>query len=193
MPLLTVACLAAASLVAVAIATDNPAPTHFDRLSNTGVPVTDVAAKDIEALQSSGGKGELRLLDEREGVMFFTAPALHGGLCFAVGPASTKRISVLFCPGQEAAALFPSDDSPILDMSGKAFSNEGGVIFLQLVGFAADGIADVAVIDSNGTRHAAAVQRNVFARRMMPGESIQAIVALDASGKEVFRRDVSIR
>jgi hypothetical protein len=122
--------------------------------------------------------------------MFFTASAAHGGLCFAVGPASTRHIRVLFCPSQEATPRFPSDNAPILDMSGKAMSNEGRVIFLDLAGFAADGVAEVAVIDSNGVRHAARVQRNVFARRNMPGESIEAIVALDASGSEILRREV---
>jgi hypothetical protein len=189
-PLLAAGCLAVASVVVVsAIATDNPAPTHFDRLSNMGVPLKAVAARNLDVLRRGGGTDELRLLDEREGFVLYTAPAKHGGLCFAVGPARTGGIAVLACPSNEAAFGFPSVDFPILDMSGMAMGDEG-VIYLGLVGFAADGVAQVAVIDSNGARHAAAVQRNVFARRMLPREFIETIVALDASGREIFRREL---
>jgi hypothetical protein len=58
---------------------------------------------------------------------------------------------------------------------------------LTLAGFAADGVARVGVLDPNGVLHGASVVGNTYSREL-PGIEAVALLALDASGGEVYRK-----
>jgi hypothetical protein len=80
-------------------------------------------------------------------------------------------------------------EQPLVDMSGIGMNPADGSFRLARVeGIAADGVAAVGVIDAEGILHTTPVIDNVY--RMspdeLPSDQPRAIVALDASGAQVF-------
>jgi hypothetical protein len=61
--------------------------------------------------------------------------------------------------------------------------------YLDLSGFAADGVASVGVIDRDGILHSAKVIDNVYHSDLDRPE-VRALIALDDSGGEIFRRNL---
>jgi hypothetical protein len=64
----------------------------------------------------------------------------------------------------------------------------GALRFLSLAGIAADGVDRVGVIDMNGVLHAAKVVGNIYDSDLPSAVSAAAIIALDSSGNEIFRK-----
>ena len=168
----------------------------FDYISNAGVPVRNLAETDARTLVSGGGKPELHLLGKRGVRAFYTAPGRAGGRCFATGSLASGRIGVLACPSPnapEGTPDFPSKEQPILDMSPAVLDPATDEIHhFWLAGFAADGVAKVAIIDSDGVVHAARVSNNIYFAEL-PRVKERALIAVDTNGLEVYRRTYDAR
>ena len=186
--------VAAAIVAAVSVATlgDPRTVSRFDHFSNAGTAVSPqtISLQDQQTLTSGGARVGLNTLGSRAGTRFYTAPGAAGGLCFATGAATTGHLGVLACPspGANDEAAFPSAEEPILNMSHVTFDFDKRVTrILTLAGFAADGVARVGVLDPNGVLHGASVVGNTYSREL-PGIEAVALLALDASGGEVYRK-----
>ena len=132
------------------------------------------------ALHDLGFPSTMELIARREGVSFYAARRSDGTFCFAVDSGGTRQ-GVGCDNGSPAGAAFPSPQRPIIDLS--RFS--GG---RRLVGFAADGVASVALIDASGATIASApVVDNVYAD-LSPPAGAAGVTALDANGTVVYRR-----
>lgn len=178
-----------AALVAAAIAA--PAAAFADDIgglfgfSTQGAPV---AAGDTpfthlsgfaEAMQELAVPSTLQLLATRDGIGFYVARRADGKYCFAVDSSTHKGLGCDL--GSPAGAVFPSPQRPIVDFS--RFSHGA-----RLVGFAADGVAGVSLVDSSGAVIASApVVDNVYADASPPSGAA-GVEALDAHGKVVYRR-----
>jgi hypothetical protein len=181
--------LAALALASAAIAA--PAAAFADEIgsllgfSTRGTPVatsdTPFArlSSFTEAFQELGVPSTLQLLATREGISFYVARRSDGKYCFAVASAGRRGAGCDL--GSPAGAVFPSPQRPIFDFS--RFSQGE-----RLVGFAADGVASVALIDASGAVvDSAPVIDNVYADASPP-PGAAGIEALDARGTVVYRR-----
>jgi hypothetical protein len=167
-----------------------PRPT-FDHVSNAGTPVPSLAAQDVDALTRGGAEARLSRLGQRGSRAFFAAPAAgRGGLCYGVGSASTGHLTALLCPSPDSTApTFPARSAPVLNFSAVEMDPRSGALrFLSLAGIAADGVDRVGVIDMNGVLHAAKVVGNIYDSDLPSAVSAAAIIALDSSGNEIFRK-----
>jgi hypothetical protein len=182
--------IAALSAAAIGVATagrTTESAQRYDHISNNGVPVA-VSERNANILRGGGGEPVLNRLGTRGGLTFYTGRGDSGGPCYAVGPVETGGIGALAC--LRPPAHFPSSDAPILDMSGiSSDPGTGSTTFLGLSGFAADGVARVGVIGADGVLHDAEVRDNIYYADL-PQFQASALIALDASGHEVFRRPV---
>jgi hypothetical protein len=151
--------------------------------STQGQPVTtsDTALSQASALnaamQELGFPSTLQRLDQRDGIGFYAGRRADGTLCLAIERTDGKGGVGCVLGGPS----FPSPKRPILDFSG--FS-EG----VRLVGFAADGVASVSLLDAAGAVIATApVVNNVYANTNPPTGGV-AVEALDRNGTIVYRR-----
>ena len=126
-------------------------------------------------MQELGFPSRLHLLTERDGVAFYAARRKNGTFCFAVDLDGRKAV------GCSVAPSFPSPQRPIVDFS--RFSKGA-----RIVGFAADGVSTIALIDGSGETIATApVIDNVYAAtNTRPGAV--GVEALDAQGAVVYTR-----
>lgn len=169
---------AAIGLPAVAFADEVGALFGF---SNEGTPVPTSSSpfsRDSslnQAMEELGFPSRLQLLTERDGVRFYAARRANGTFCFAVDLDGRKAV------GCSVAPAFPSPERPIVDFS--RFSKGA-----RIVGFAADGVSTVALVDSSGSTLATApVIANVYAAsNTVPGAV--GVEALDARGTVVYER-----
>jgi hypothetical protein len=133
-------------------------------------------------------------LAERSGVVFYTVRGESQRQCFgySAGPdVQSERFTALMCPSPDGPAVFPSSTSPILDMSphmGRLGSNR--VHFPKIIGFAADGVAEVGIVDLHGRRHTTPVESNVYVAENLADVPAQAQIAVDTQGDVVWRREV---
>jgi hypothetical protein len=160
----------------------------YDHISNMGTPVA-VSERNANILSGGGGQPVLNRLGTRSGVAFYAGRSISGGPCYAVGPVETGGLGVLSC--LPLSASFPSHDLPILDMSGiSGDARTHSMTFLELSGFAADGVARVGLVGVDGAVHEADVRDNIY-HADIPRFQARTLIALDASGQEVFRRSLS--
>ena len=167
---------AAIGLPAVAFADEVGALFGF---SNEGTPVQTSASpftRDSslnQAMQELGFPSRLHLLTERDGVGFYAARRENGVFCFAVDLDGRKAVG--------CAPAFPSPQRPIVDFS--RFSRGA-----RIVGFAADGVSTIALVDrSGGTIATAPVINNVYAAtNTTPGAT--GVEARDGQGAVVYTR-----
>ena len=59
--------------------------------------------------------------------------------------------------------------------------------YLELSGFAADGVSRVGLVGADGVLHDAEVQDNIYYADV-PRFQARALIAFDPSGQEIFRR-----
>jgi hypothetical protein len=151
--------------------------------STQGQPVAtaDTALSQIsglnDAMQELGFPSTLRRLDERDGIGFYAARRADGSFCFAIERGGGEAGVGCVVGGPS----FPSPERPILDFS--RFS--GGA---RLVGFAADGVAQVSLLDDSGGIIASApVVNNVYANADPPTGGV-GVKAVDRRGTVVYRR-----
>ena len=184
-PRVVLAAAVAATAISVPLAAFAGDLSGLFRFSTQGQPVATsetsfarVTALNA-ALQELAFPPTMQLLDEREGVSFYGARRRDGRFCFAVESGAGRAVG---CDnGSPSGAAFPSAQRPIIDFS--RFS--GGA---RLVGFAADGVAEVALFDASGVRIASApVVDNVYAD-VNPPAGAAGVEALDAHGAVIYRR-----
>ena len=127
-----------------------------------------------EAMRELDFPSRLHLLTEREGTRFYAARRANGDFCFAVELEEGRAVRCNLSPA------FPSPERPVVDFS--RFSRGA-----RIVGFAADGVSSVALVDASGARIATArVIDNVYAA---PGaRGAVGVEALDAHGNVVYTR-----
>lgn len=131
--------------------------------------------QDLERFSASS----LRQIATRDGHAFFVATRQEGGLCVSVGVLGSDRIlgSIICSPD------FPSRSMPILDQSTFGGSPEMPSV-TRLEGFAADSVATVGILTSNGNVEAKTpVRDNVYSRvDGFPDQTVLGVVALDENG-----------
>jgi hypothetical protein len=126
---------------------------------------------------------DVLLMANRDGRGFFRISGTHEISCYATGPADeAQRLGSITCSDQ-----FPSSDRPLLDMSLlEASRSVNELHFVRVEGFAADGIAQVGVTNSEGTVLATTiVVDNVYRLESVPVAATR-LVALDSGGKIVY-------
>jgi hypothetical protein len=169
---------------------DSSSDQHFNRVSNLGQPAGNLSEGELGMLADAGATAQaVRVLGTAGDFSLYVAPNASGASCFASAVAGTG-IGGVGCPAAGTTFSFPSDSQPIFDMSisaidpGTGSSTVGG-----LDGVAADGIAEVGIIGPDGALTTTTdVQGNVYGRRYSPAVDAKAIVALDARGREVYRK-----
>jgi hypothetical protein len=143
-------------------------------LSNQGTTVATSSidlSKDTglnEAMQQLAFPAAMHLLGTNNGVSFYAARRADGDYCFAIESKVAKGV------GCDLNGTFPSSARPVMVFPP----------LIQFAGFAADGVATVAGIDSSGkTVISAPVSQNLFASTTPgPFPSVVAIEALDTHG-----------
>jgi hypothetical protein len=152
-------------------------------LSNHGNPVaTSALSKDsslVDAMRQFGFPSTLRLLGTRDGLSFYAAQKPHG-YCLAIvesaTPAGAQRPAAdVGC--ENGPNGFPSPREPV------SVFPVGG----RFAGFAADGVASVALVDASGARLATAeVSQNLFVAGAMPTGPV-TVIALDPNGEVIAK------
>jgi hypothetical protein len=113
----------------------------------------------------------------RDGIGFYAARRADGSFCSAI----ERRAGEAGVGCVLGGLSFPSPERPILDFS--RFS--GGA---HLVGFAADGVANVSLLDdSGGVIASSPVVNNAHADAERPAGAV-AVEAVDSQGTVVYRR-----
>jgi hypothetical protein len=160
--------------------------------SNPGEAMPTLSERDIARLDAVGAAHSLRFLGSVAGTDFYSAPSVSGaGTCFGIGIAG-QGIGSLGCPAPSQRFAFPSAARPLFDMSGMAWDPATKATDIRgLMGFAADGVANVGIIDAQDRIHTTTVVRNVYASRAFGGIDARVIVAYDRSGHELYRQQVS--
>lgn len=144
------------------------------------IPDTGAAASRF------GAATEIRQLASRNGRNYFVIENRHGERCFAVGPVE-KRDYVFGQVGCQRSPVFPSPELPIFDFS--VLGGFGAIPHMRrLEGFAADGVATVAlVLEDGGIVAETRVEHNVYSRTSeLPDGAVREIVALDADGGRIY-------
>jgi hypothetical protein len=143
-------------------------------LSNQGTTVATSSldlSKDTgldQAMQQLAFPSAMHLLGTKNGVSFYAARRADGDYCFAIESKVAKGV------GCDLNGTFPSSARPVMVFPP----------LIQFAGFAADGVATVAGIDSAGnTVISEPVSQNLFASTTPgPFPSVVAIEALDTHG-----------
>jgi hypothetical protein len=151
--------------------------------SNQGTEVaTKTLSRDsslIRDMRELGFPSTLKLLGTREGVRFYAAQKPLG-YCLAVVESATAAGSQR--PASDIGCESGSDDFPSASNPVSVFP-----IGHRFAGFAADGVASVALVDASGRTLASAnVSQNLFVSGAMPTGPV-TIVALDAHGDVLAR------
>ena len=187
--LLATLAAAAVAVPAVAFAGDLSGLLGF---STQGQPVaaSDTPFSKISGLNEAMGElgfpSTLQLIATRDGISFYAARRADGHVCVAIdaapGADGQKGVGCdLGDPSLPGTPAFPSPERPIMDFS--RFS--GGA---RLMGFAADGVARVDLLDAAGNViDSAAVIDNVYADANPPAGAA-AVEALDSSGAVIVKR-----
>ena len=149
-------------------------------ISNQG---TTVAARDTpfssypqlnDAMQQLG-LATMQLLGTEQGISFYAARNPDGHFCFAVASSAATGV------GCRLDKAFPSPQDPLIDI----FSTPK-----QIAGFAADDVADVVLLDSNGNTLATIpVTGNIYALADPPAGGSE-IEALDANGNVITSHSI---
>lgn len=135
--------------------------------------------EDVARFEASSS----REIARRNGRAFFVANRRGGGLCVAAGNLGGPRLlgSIVCTPD------FPSSARPILDRTVFGGGSPKRPIPRRFEGFAADGVASVALMMENGELTAETpVEANVYSRTEgLPRQPIAAAVALDGDGNRL--------
>ena len=166
-------------------------PVSTDQLSSEQMHVLGAMASGVSprlpaSAQESLARvraSDLRRIAARDGSSYYVAHRHGGGLCVMIShPGDQHPFSSYFCSPD-----FPSPKQPVLDESVFGGSLDAPVI-RRLEGFAADGVAKVAVLTAGGSEAETLVQDNVYVRTEgLPKESVLGIIARDAEGTAVYK------
>lgn len=156
-------------------------------ISNSGQAIAP-GPNQQEELQIVGAMSARRLA-LRDGRAFYRLARRDGSVCYSVNATRVEdRIGGTMCP--HTASAFPSPARPILDFSlFEATSHvRGDTRVVNGQGFAADGVASVALLDETGQMIARApTSNNVYTLDVPDGDVATAVAAYDEHGAEVAR------
>jgi hypothetical protein len=159
----------------------------FAQISNDGQAVAPGPNQQRE-LQIVGAVAARRLA-RRDGRSFYRLARRDGSDCYSVNTTSVEdRIGGAMCP--MTATAFPSSARPILDFSlFEATSHvRGNLHVVDGQGFAADGVASVALLDESGRLIARSpATDNVYTLDVPHGQVATTIAAYADDGTEVAR------
>lgn len=155
-------------------------------LSADGRPVEATAREESE-LQAVGATGA-ELLGARDGRTFYRLARPDGTVCYSVNATEIRdHLGGVACP---PVGGFPSPEAPVLDLSvfESTSHTSRSVTLVRAQGFAADGVAQVALLGPGGTTtRRVRVTGNVYALDVPLGASVVGLVAYDRHGRELFR------
>jgi hypothetical protein len=158
-------------------------PESLTVISTAGAPVT--LTRQGDGLPSSG---QAFLLATRGSTAYLRVPLTDGQTCFFTGRAAERGAFAL----GGGSCWTPAARFPILDLSPIQASGPGGFKVLAVQGFAADGVAAIALKDLDGQTIAeTAVRDNVYKLTAYPPGGVSALVALDAGGHVLQRVNYS--
>jgi hypothetical protein len=169
--------LAAAAVAVVVPAAAISAVLGF---SNAGTPVPtasifDQATQLAQAEQDLQFPSQVEDLGVRDGTTFYVTKNAAGDDCFAL----SGHVQAIWCVLGES---FPSEQRPVIGLP-LSHHDPGG----ELAGYAADGIARVALLDDTGAVVVSApVSDNIYEAPFTPGAPIASLAAYDASGNVVY-------
>lgn len=174
--------VAVVGAVGMAAAAAQARPQHdaaLGRVGNAGATSLRVSAAMALALRREGVAVRARVMATRNGKQFVRLGA-GGDHCFGVGPAGAAQV------GFTCSDAFPSAQRPILDLSTFGADDGGPIHVLDAEGFAADGVASIALQDADGTILARApVRGNVYSFTAPPQSAVR-VAALDGKGSVLF-------
>jgi hypothetical protein len=136
--------------------------------------------------QTGRALGVVSLISDRGGRHYFRVANASGPDCYAVGPAQpvAYRLGQIIC-----AAAFPSAAQPLLDVTvvRQTSHDPASARVNRSEGFAADGVADVALeTDGGALVSVTPVVNNVYHVSVLPKEHVSRLVARDGAGKIVW-------
>jgi hypothetical protein len=154
-------------------------PESLSTISNAGTPVA--LTRQYKGLPSTG---QAFLMATRGSTAYLHVPLTDGQTCFFTGRAAKRGTFDLGSGG----CWTPEARFPILDRSGIQVDGPGGFKVLSVQGFAADGVATIALEDLEGRTIAeSAVRDNVYKLTAYPPGGVSALVARDSGGHELQR------
>ncbi|HEY7705813.1 MAG TPA: hypothetical protein VH968_01435 [Gaiellaceae bacterium] len=182
---LVVIALAAGVAVAVSLRKDERSES-LTEVSNRGKPIS--LALDVGARPNAPMFGdEAFVLAQRGDREFYRLPATPTA-CWGTGTLrrGSRRVGAIGC---QSKPQFPSSRLPVMDFSPITMSHERPFPhYMRLEGIAADGVAQIAVIDADDRLHPAAdVVENVYYADTLPQGSHLGLAALNGRGDVIWR------
>jgi hypothetical protein len=188
-----------ATLIAISVAAGATAVAlgGSDRARSTGSSARALAQMSNVGKQAVLGKraqvqlaksnldGTVALLGSDGGRAFYRIDNTSNGTCFGVGPAAaTASFGVISCP----SGAFPTADKPVLDFSIiDIVRGSDQVRVWRAEGMAADGVATVGFVDTNGKTIAThPVVHNLYHFATPPSNTIGGLVAFDSNGTKIY-------
>jgi hypothetical protein len=163
---------------------------NFEELNNDGEPAPTSSQSSLPPQQLAGyeqaGLTGLRRLGESHGLVFYVFDFQDGHHCYDALRADTGRIvgGTVACPRQ--ADAFPSPDHPIEDLSLVGANSGQPIHTINLIGIAADGVAEVGVLGSDGHVYGkTTVSENMYVSDDLPAQADGPTIAYDANGNTV--------
>jgi hypothetical protein len=169
--------LVAAAAAAAGERTDR---VELTSISNHGQAPVEVSRMMAAHLRRAGADPHGRVLAVRGRKSFLQFARDGNGDCFGIKKGKSQRFSFTCWDS------FPSPEHPLLDDSTFGANRGEPIHVLDTQGFAADGVASVALEDAAGTVLALTpVMGNVYNLEAVPPSAVR-LVALGADGKPVF-------
>jgi hypothetical protein len=167
-------------------ATGSPPGGNLAQMSNKGQPIEPGNGQRQE-LQNVGAIAVSRMAT-RAGRFFYRLVQPDGTVCYAIDTTGGDHLGNTSCPA--SGTTFPTSSDPVLDLSIFESTSHipGDFHIVSAQGFAADGVASVALLNSDGrlvSRKRTA--GNVYALDVPSGRAATSVVAYDARGSEVYR------
>jgi hypothetical protein len=173
------ACVAVVALAATS-AQGTTDRSRLSSLTNGGREPALVGAAMRAELRRAGATATGRIVARRDGKTFMEFHRAGDGNCYGIEKRRAARFSFTCWPD------FPSPAHPILDQSVFGASTGDPIHLIEAQGFAADGVAAIAVEDATGTTLARIpVVANAYSLRG-PSNAAVRLVALDVDGRVLF-------
>lgn len=167
-------------------ASPSPPREDLERVSNAGTDVGPSARMQAVLERTGTAGGVVRNQGHRADKAFYRLTGTPRGTCYGIGfktGAETDLNQI------ECGSTFPSTDQPILDASVIEEDQTGAVRVVEVQGWAADGVASVAVLDASDRVVAEArVSRNIYAidaEALRSGDGVK-LIARDRNGSVVY-------
>ena len=148
----------------------------------------DLPAGRLAALQSAGLTG-IRLIGQTQGFAFYAFDLKNNRQCYDAVRQTTARIvgGIMRCSSNPTGPTFPSPERPVVDLSLVGADAGQPIHTIQLAGIAADGIAAVAVLGSDGNVYGKTqVVGNVYVSTGLPPQADGPVITYDASGATIW-------